>query len=126
MVARCNDGWPLVILKLRGTIMNDTWDLIRNVAEVIGMFFIPVMAWVLYTIVNHGKQIIVLEQKVNESLNQRMGRIEKRVGGIEDKIDQMSENVTECKMVVQDNKNLHNQISQQLGSLMSKVDGMKN
>jgi len=54
-----------------------------------------------------------------------MGRIEKRVGGIEDKIDQMSENVTECKMVVQDNKNLHNQISQQLGSLMSKVDGMK-
>ena len=106
--------------------MNDTWDLIRNITEVIGMFFLPVMAWVLYTMVQHGKQIIVLEQKVNESLNQRMGRIEKRVGGIEDKIDQMSENVTECKMVVQDNKNLHNQISQQLGSLLSKVDGMKN
>tara|TARA_R100000005_G_scaffold96466_1_gene83619 strand:- start:4838 stop:5158 length:321 start_codon:yes stop_codon:yes gene_type:complete len=102
--------------------MNDTWDLIRNVTEVIGMFFLPVMAWVLYTMVQHGKQIIVLEQKVNESLNQRMGRIEKRVGGIEDKIDQMSDNVTECKMVVQDNKSLHGQISQQLGSLMSKID----
>jgi uncharacterized coiled-coil protein SlyX len=102
--------------------MNDTWDLIRNIAEVVGMFFIPVMCWVLYTIVNHGKQIIVLEQKVNESLNQRMGRIEKRVGGIEDKIDQMSENVTECKMVINDNKNLHNQISNKFDVLIQKMN----
>ena len=102
--------------------MNDTWDLIRNVAEVVGMFFIPIMAWVLYTIVYHGKQIIVLEQKVNESLNQRMGRIEKRVGGIEDKIDQMSENVTECKMVIHDNKNMLTQISNKFDVLIQKID----
>lgn len=102
--------------------MNDTWDLIRNVTEVIGMFFLPVMAWVLYTMVQHGKQIIVLEQKVNESLNQRMGRIEKRVGGIEEKIDQMSDNVTECKMVVNDNKNLHSEISRKFDVLISKMD----
>tara|TARA_R100000008_G_scaffold84430_2_gene71796 strand:+ start:11359 stop:11676 length:318 start_codon:yes stop_codon:yes gene_type:complete len=102
--------------------MNDTWDLIRNVAEVVGMFFIPVMAWVLYTIVNHGKQIIVLEQKVNESLNQRMGRIEKRVGGIEDKIEQMSENVTECKMVVNDNKHLQGEISQKFDILLQRMN----
>ena len=102
--------------------MNDTWDLIRNVTEVIGMFFLPVMAWVLYTMVQHGKQIIVLEQKVNESLNQRMGRIEKRVGGIEEKIDQMSDNVTECKVVVNDNKNLHSEISRKFDVLISKMD----
>ena len=102
--------------------MNDTWDLIRNVTEVVGMFFIPVMAWVLYTMVQHGKQIIVLEQKVNESLNQRMGRIEKRVGGIEDKIDQMSENVTECKMVVNDNKNFNSEISHKFDILIQKMN----
>lgn len=102
--------------------MNDTWDLIRNITEVIGMFFLPVMAWVLYTMVQHGKQIIVLEQKVNESLNQRMGRIEKRVGGIEEKIDQMSDNVTECKMVVNDNKNLHSEISRKFDVLISKME----
>ncbi len=102
--------------------MNDTWSLIRNITEVIGMFFLPVMAWVLYTMVQHGKQIIVLEQKVNESLNQRMGRIEKRVGGIEDKIEQMSENVTECKMVINDNKNLHNQISNKFDVLIQKMN----
>tara|TARA_Y100000401_G_scaffold116541_1_gene122575 strand:+ start:3303 stop:3620 length:318 start_codon:yes stop_codon:yes gene_type:complete len=102
--------------------MNDTWDLIRNITEVIGMFFIPVMAWVLYTMIQHGKQIIVLEQKVNESLNQRMGRIEKRVGGIEDKIDQMSDNVTECKIVVNDNKNLQSDISQKFDLLLSRMN----
>ncbi|MAR65963.1 MAG: hypothetical protein CL833_01805 [Crocinitomicaceae bacterium] len=102
--------------------MNDTWDLIRNITEVIGMFFIPVMAWVLYTMIQHGKQIIVLEQKVNESLNQRMGRIEKRVGGIEDKIETMSENVTECKMVVNDNKNLQSEISQKFDVLIAKIN----
>ena len=102
--------------------MNDTWDLIRNITEVVGMFFIPVMGWVLYTMVQHGKQIIVLEQKVNESLNQRMGRIEKRVGGIEDKIDQMSENVTECKMVVNDNKNFNSEISHKFDILIQKMN----
>tara|TARA_Y100000004_G_scaffold51373_1_gene56817 strand:+ start:863 stop:1174 length:312 start_codon:yes stop_codon:yes gene_type:complete len=102
--------------------MNDTWDLIRNITEVIGMFFIPVMAWVLYTMIQHGKQIIVLEQKVNESLNQRMGRIEKRVGGIEDKIETMSENVTECKMVVNDNKHLQSEISQKFDVLIAKIN----
>lgn len=102
--------------------MNETWDLIRNVTEVVGMFFIPVLGWVLYTMVQHGKQIIVLEQKVNESLNQRMGRIEKRVGGIEDKIDQMSENVTECKMVVNDNKNFNSEISHKFDILIQKMN----
>ena len=102
--------------------MNDTWDLIRNITEVVGMFLITVMAWVLYTMVQHGKQIIVLEQKVNESLNQRMGRIEKRVGGIEDKIDQMSENVTECKMVVNDNKNFNSEISHNFDILIQKMN----
>lgn len=102
--------------------MNDTWDLIRNITEVVGMFFIPVMGWVLYTMIQHGKQIIVLEQKVNESLNQRMGRIEKRVGGIEDKIDQMSENVTECKMVVNDNKNFNSEISHKFDILIQKMN----
>ena len=102
--------------------MNDTWDLIRNITEVIGMFFITVMAWVLYTMIQHGKQIIVLEQKVNESLNQRMGRIEKRVGGIEDKIETMSENVTECKMVVNDNKHLQSEISQKFDVLIAKMN----
>ena len=67
--------------------MSEAWSLTRDIAEVVGMFFIPVMAWVLYTIVSHGKQIIILEEKVNDSLNRRMASIEERVVGMETKIE---------------------------------------
>ena len=106
--------------------MGDTFSLIRDITEIIGLFFVPLMAWVMWTIVSHGKQIIVLEQKVNDSLNQRMKGIEKRVGGIEEKIEEMSDNVTECKMIANDNKNLHGQISQKFDTLITKIDGMGN
>lgn len=78
--------------------MNETWDLIRNVTEVVGMFAIPVFSWVVYTLVQQGKQIIVLEQKVNESLNQRLQRVERRVSGVEEKLEEIGDNVVECKI----------------------------
>ena len=78
--------------------MNETWDLIRNVTEVVGMFAIPVFSWVVYTLVQQGKQIIVLEQKVNESLNQRLQRVEKRVSSVEEKLQEIGDNVVECKI----------------------------
>jgi uncharacterized coiled-coil protein SlyX len=106
--------------------MNETFSLIRDITEIIGLFFIPLMAWVMWTIVSHGKQIIVLEQKVNDSLNQRMMGIEKRVGGIEDKIEEMSDNVTECKIIAHDNKHLHGQISLKFDTLIAKLDNMGN
>jgi uncharacterized coiled-coil protein SlyX len=78
--------------------MNETWDLIRNVTEVVGMFALPIFSWVVYTLVQQGKQIIVLEQKVNESLNQRLQRVEKRVTSVEEKLDEIGDNVVECKI----------------------------
>lgn len=62
------------------------------------MFAIPVFSWVVYTLVQQGKQIIVLEQKVNESLNQRLQRVEKRVSCVEQKLEEIAENVIECKI----------------------------
>lgn len=100
--------------------MNEAWILIRNVAEVIGMFAIPLFSWVVYTLVQQGKQIIVLEQKVNDSISQRMTGIEKRVGGMEEKMEEVVNNVIECKMIAADNKNLHMQINSKLDFLASK------
>ena len=59
--------------------MSEAWSLTRDIAEVVGMFLVPVMAWVMYTILSHGKQIIILEEKVNDSLNRRMAGIEEKV-----------------------------------------------
>ena len=90
---------PLFIY-IEETIMGEAWSLTRDIAEVIGMFLVPVMAWVMYTILSHGKQIIILEEKVNDSLNRRMASIEDRVVGmetkIENKIDGLEKNVVFC------------------------------
>lgn len=104
--------------------MYETWELISNVTEVIGIFLVPVLAWMTWTLITQGKQIIVLEQMVNDSLNQRMRGIEQRVGGLEEKIDDISENVTECKMVIHDSKNLHGEISQKFDILISRIEKM--
>ena len=89
--------------------MGEAWSLTRDIAEVIGMFFIPVMAWVLYTIVNHGKQIIILEEKVNDSLNRRLTSLEDKVdsleGKIETKIDNLESSVADCKLHLNDKLN---------------------
>ncbi len=109
--------------------MHETWSLIRDITEVLGLFLMPLMAWVMWSLINHGKQIIVLEQKVNDSLNQRLGGIEQRVGGLETKIDELGESVTEsslaCRMVVHDNNSLHDRINQKFDTLISKLDNIE-
>jgi len=102
--------------------MNETWDLIRNITEVVGMFAVPVFSWVVYTLVQQGKQIIVLEQKVNESLNQRLQRVETRVASVEEKIDEIAENVVECRMVTLENKNIYSEINSKFDKVLSKLD----
>ena len=83
--------------------MNEVWDLIGSTVELI---VIPLLGWVLFTIVNHGKQIIILEEKVNDSLNRRMTSIEDKVVSmetkIESKIDAVEESVVDCKLAIND------------------------
>ena len=102
--------------------MNETWDLIRNITEVVGMFAVPIFSWVVYTLVQQGKQIIVLEQKVNESLNQRLQRVETRVASVEEKIDEIAENAVECRMVTLENKNIYSEINSKFDKVLSKLD----
>ena len=115
------------------TIMGEAWSLTRDIAEVIGMFLVPVMAWVLYTIVSHGKQIIILEEKVNDSLNRRMASIEDRVVGmetkIENKIDGLERNVVECKIAINNNatnlSSISNSISNKFDTLIDKIEDIR-
>ncbi len=115
------------------TIMSEAWSLTRDIAEVIGMFLVPVMAWVLYTIVSHGKQIIILEEKVNDSLNRRMASIEDRVVGmetkIENKIDGLERNVVECKIAINNNatnlSSISNSISNKFDTLIDKIEDIR-
>ena len=115
------------------TIMGEAWSLTRDIAEVIGMFLVPVMAWVMYTILSHGKQIIILEEKVNDSLNRRMAGIEEKVinmeSKIENKIDGLEKNVVECKIAINNNatnlNSISNSISNKFDTLIDKIEDIR-
>tara|TARA_B100000497_G_scaffold18322_1_gene21724 strand:+ start:4072 stop:4413 length:342 start_codon:yes stop_codon:yes gene_type:complete len=113
--------------------MGEAWSLTRDIAEVIGMFLVPVMAWVMYTILSHGKQIIILEEKVNDSLNRRMAGIEEKVinmeSKIENKIDGLEKNVVECKIAINNNatnlNSISNSISNKFDTLIDKIEDIR-
>jgi hypothetical protein len=86
--------------------MTDTWELLATTVEFI---VIPIIGWVLFTMITHGKQIILLEEKVNDSLNRRMTSIETKVvsmeNKIESKIDSLEDSVVDCKLAINDKLN---------------------
>jgi len=100
--------------------MSEAWELINNIAEVLGMVVLPLVAWVLFTVVSHGKQIIILEEKVNDSLNRRMTSIEDKVvsmeGKLESKIDSLEDSVVDCKLAIND------KICEKFDTLIDKLE----
>lgn len=81
-----------------------SWEIIHHILEAMGLFFIPFIGWTLVTIISHSKQIIVLESKVNDSLDRRMMSIENKVQNLEykidKKIDSIENNVIDCKLSI--------------------------
>ena len=63
------------------------WSAINDIAQIIGMVALPVIGWVFYTVVKHGSKLIMLEEKVNDSISRRLDSLENTVDGIEKKID---------------------------------------
>jgi uncharacterized coiled-coil protein SlyX len=102
----------------------DVWSVVKSIAEVVGTVAIPVLTWVIYTLVQQGKAIIVLEQKVNESLNQRLSRVETRIANVEEKMDNIVETVVQCRIVANDTNNINKRINSQLEDLSKKIDNL--
>lgn len=110
--------------------MGETWEIVKSVTEVLSSIVVPVLGWMLWTVLSHGKQIIVLEEKVNDSLNRRMESIEQRVvsmeNKIEKKIDGLERNVVEAKIAINSNatnlSNINNTISQKFDAIISKIE----
>jgi len=102
----------------------DVWSIVKSIAEVVGTIAIPVLTWVIYTLVQQGKAIIVLEQKVNESLNQRLSRVETRIANVEEKMDNIVETVVQCRIVANDTNNINKRINNQLEDLSRKIDNL--
>ena len=86
--------------------MPETWEVISSMIQ---MVVLPLLGWALFSIVSHGKQIIILEEKVNDALNRRMTSIEDKVVSLESKMetkkDSLEESVVDCKLTINDKLN---------------------
>ena len=97
--------------------MPETWEVISSMIQ---MVVLPLLGWALFNIVNHSKQIIVLEEKVNDALNRRMTSIENKVVSLESKmetkIDSLEESVVDCKLTIND------KLNEKFDTLISKLE----
>lgn len=97
--------------------MPDTWEAISSMIQ---MVVLPLLGWALFSIVNHGKQIILLEEKVNDALNRRMVSIEDKVVSLETKmeikIDSLEDSVVDCKLAIND------KLNERFDNLISKLE----
>ena len=81
--------------------MAELWSIIRNIAEVLGMVFAPMIGWMLMTLINHSKKIIILEARVNETILTRLISLETKFEKIDTKVDEVSQAVRENKLIVE-------------------------
>ena len=92
--------------------MTEAWELIRHVAEVLGMVFLPILGWMLLTLTNHSKKIILLEERVNETITNRLTSLEKSFKDLDKKVDvnhdlinKIDSNVDRLGMIIEDKDN---------------------
>ena len=63
------------------------WSDINDIAQIVGLVALLVIGWVFHTVIKHGSKLIMLEEKVNDSIARRLDSLENKVDGIEIKID---------------------------------------
>ena len=44
------------------------WSDINDIAQIVGLVALPVIGWVFHTVVKHGSKLVMLEEKVNDSI----------------------------------------------------------
>ena len=71
------------------------WSAINDIAQIVGMVALPVIGWVFHTVVKHGSKLIMLEEKVNDSISRRLDSLENKVDGLETKIDNKMDKLEE-------------------------------
>ena len=105
----------------------DTWALFIDIAEIIGVCILPIFGWMAHIVIRHGKKLVILEERVNDSVNRRITsledkvmdlevKIESKIDQVEQKVDQVEKSVTDCKIYLND------RISETLTTLINKID----
>ena len=104
--------------------MLEAWEMIRHVAEVVGMVFLPILGWMLFTLTNHSKKIILLEERVNETITTRLSNLEDHLGDVTKKVDENHKLINDIAMGVKGCKMVLDDRDQKLDSILEQVKKM--
>ena len=53
--------------------------------EIAALVFLPIVAWLLRTVVNHSKQLTILEGRINSEINRRLDVMERKIDTFDNK-----------------------------------------
>jgi predicted PurR-regulated permease PerM len=78
--------------------MESGWlETVKVVLEILALVFLPIVAWLLKTVVSHNRKIDILEDKVNAEIRRRLDTMERKIdtfdNKIETKIDRLEQNL---------------------------------
>lgn len=81
---------------------DNTWETLKDTLNIIGTFLFPVIAWMFYTIFNHSRKIVMLEQKMNESIDRRLDNLEGKFDSLDQKFDHLQTSIHENRLHIQE------------------------
>ena len=63
-------------------------ETIKLILEISALIFLPVVDWLLKTVVSHNRKLDLLEEKVNAEINRRLEVMERKIDTFDNKIEQ--------------------------------------
>jgi signal transduction histidine kinase len=104
--------------------MTEAWEMIRHVAEVLGMIFLPILGWMLLTLTNHSKKIILLEERVNETITHRLSQLEEHIDEVHQKVDNTYKTISQMSVEINNFKHTNENRDKKLDSILEVVQQM--
>ena len=98
-------AWQGLFSSIGERMNHESWEFFKNIIDVVGTFFLPLIAWVFYTVFQHSKKLATLEQKVNDQINMRLDNLETKFDSLDEKMDIVKDNVMDNKLHFQENMN---------------------
>lgn len=95
--------------------MNWNWDSINFILQIIAIVLIPFTAWLLKTVAAHGNKLSLLEQKVNDSVSNRLQALETKMNNFETKLEAININIAQ-------NNTILDHLTQKITYLTEKLD----
>lgn len=91
------------------------WNIINFILQIIAMLLIPFTVWLLKTVMAHANKLSLLEQKVNDSVSNRLNSLEAKMANFENKLEAVNLNIVK-------NNTILDHLSQNISHVIKKME----